>query len=223
MLKDQSSGEADGRCKKAKLPKQALDGFDLGRVVDTHKRHLTLNQSPLAPSRPGCAGDQGVIAGARVVDVVEESGSLIHVLDRDVEVRRGAFVPIWRDPERRERLERAHAAAVLYIAELARQEVSVASVEIVAGLAWVEIAGIAPELDLPALAERDDELEIQAEKGDRMKVFLAGQIVDTVRSPILASTGSIGGAEVRSVAALDGEHEALEIALPDGEGRTWWR
>jgi hypothetical protein len=199
-----------------------LSELSVEQVLGTPGGNVLFAESPLAPSRPGCAGDLGTVAGARVVDVVEEPTGLLHVMDDFVHVESGKRVPIWRDPERRGRLERTHAATVACLALLAHEHVPVTSVEIVAGLAWIEVAEPAPALDLAAVAAREERIEVLARSAGRMKVYLDGRTVETVEAPIAGGTAAIAAAGVRPVAALGGGHEALEIALPDGEGRAWW-
>jgi hypothetical protein len=195
----------------------------MAKVLATPGGHVLFADSPLAPSRPGCAGDLGTVGGGRVVDVVEEPGGLLHVMAHQVDVRRDEWVPIWRDPDRRQRLERTHGATAACLASLARERLAVVSMEIVAGLAWLEVSADAPAIDLAPLVGRNEPIEVIARSGNEMTVYVDGQAVRTVPAPIARSTGALAGIGVRSVAALDDGREALEVSLPDAEGREWWR
>lgn len=207
----------------ASAGRRVFGGFGTGRVIGVGLKQILLDRTPLSPSRPNCAGDQGTIDGVVVVDVIEEDDGFLHVLDEHMELELGTKVHIWRDPIRRDRLERTHAAAVVCLAELFRQRAAVASAEIVAGLTWIETVGPVPDLDFGKLVKDDQEIEILARRAGRMAVFLGDRIIDTVDAPIAARTGDIAGAEVSAIAALDAGHEALEIALPDEDGKRWWR
>jgi len=100
---------------------------------------------------------------------------------------------------------------------------AVVSAEIVAGLAWIEIAGPAPNLDLKKAIKSDQEIEVLGRRAGQMAVFLEDRIIDTVDAPFATRTGSIAGTEVSATSALDGGRAAIEVALPDKDGRPWWR
>lgn len=195
----------------------------VAEVIGNPGGNLLTVESPLAPSRPGCAGDLGTAAGVRIVDVVEEPTGLLHVMERPVHVQIGDSVPLLRDSERRNRLGRTHAAAIACAALLAEAGARVTSTEVVAGLAWIEVASSVPVPDLAPLAARDEAIEVLSRGRGRMTVYLDGQTVKTTDAPIATRTGAFAGAEARPVAALDGGREAFEVALPDGEGAIWWR
>lgn len=197
--------------------------FDVGTVLESDRKLLLLDQSPLAPSRPGCAGDQGTIGGIQVVDVLEEPGGLLHVLEEQKRFRVGQYVGIWRDRWRRARLERTGAAAVACQAELAERGVGIASVEVAAGLAWIETTEPVYRLEFDLLDGREEKIEVQRVANGRMLVDLGGRLVETPQAPLPDSTAAIGPVGVRAVTALEDGHEALEIALADHPGREWWR
>jgi hypothetical protein len=199
--------------------------YGVGNVLnwDRKRRLLLLDASPLAPSRPGCAGDQGTIGGIQVVDVLEEPEGLVHVLEERKRFHVGQYVAIWRDTRRRRRLERSHAAAVACQAELAERGVGVASVEVAAGLVWLETIEPVYRLEFDLLGGRKEKIEVQRIAEGRMLVEIAGQLVETPQAPLPDSTATIGPVRVQAVTALEDDHEGLEIALADYPGREWWR
>jgi hypothetical protein len=215
MYEDDSKGNGPPGDFSGEL-EEDLVGLGMEEVLATRGGHLLLASSLLAPSRPGCTGDRGTVAGVRVLDVVEEPDGLLHVMAWPVGARIGEWVPVWRDPGRRDRLERTCAATAGCLALLARERLSVVSTEIVAGMAWVEISAPSPALDLDGLARRAEPIEIVARCGTEMTIYLDGQAVKMVDAPIAATTEALIGVEVRVVAALDGGHEALKI--PDSAG-----
>ncbi|HKO38997.1 MAG TPA: hypothetical protein VJU14_11580 [Solirubrobacterales bacterium] len=162
------------------------------------------------------------MAGVRVIDVVEEPNGLLHVMSHPVAAKSGDWVPVCRDPERRDRLERTCAATAGCLALLAREPLSVVATEIVAGMAWVEVSAPAPALDLQRLTRSGEPIELIARRGAEMTVYLGGQAVRMVAAPIALSTAALAGAGIRTVAALEGGHEALEITVPDATGGRWW-
>lgn len=191
-------------------------------VVASHGNHLLFSRSPLNPSRPGCAGDRGTVAGVRVIDVVEEPNGLLHVMARSTGVSVGDRVPLRPDPRRRDRLLCTSAATAACLALLSRERLAVVSTEIVAGLAWIEVSAPAPALDLEALAARREPIEVIARSGTTMTVYIDGQAVKMATAPIASNTGAFLGAGVRAVSALEGGHETLEVTIPDPAGRRWW-
>lgn len=198
-------------------------GFGVAVVLRSDRKLVLLDRSPLSPSRPGCAGDQGTIGHIRVVDVLETNEGLLHVLEEPKPFRAGQYVAIQLDLERRARLERSLTATVACQAELAERGVGIASVEVAGHLAWLETTEPVYRLEFDLLDGRDEKIEIQRVADGRMLIDLAGQVVDAPQAPLLASTAGIGPVGVRAVAGLDDGHEALEIALPDHPGREWWR
>jgi hypothetical protein len=196
--------------------------IDLALVRRVEGRVAVLDYSPLTPSRPGCAGDRGSVGGVGVVDVVEEAGEVLHVLETHPKFAPGEIVKVQLDSERRDRLERTHAACVLARAQLAHAGTRVVSVEITAGLAWIEVNEAGMVVDLSSLAALDLPLAVRQPVGCHMVVDCCGTTVTTFAAPIARSSSAISGAEMRVVAALDSGVSALEIALPDSHG-TWWR
>jgi hypothetical protein len=187
--------------------------FGVATVLESNRKQLYLDQSPLAPSVPGCAGDRGTIAGIRVVDVLEEPGGLLHVLEEPKRFRPGQYVPVWRDQHRRLQIERTHAAAVACQAELAQRGIGIDHAEVAPCLSWIETTEPVYGLDFELFDGRDEKIEIQRIAADRMLVDVAGVVLETARSPIAASTAAIGSVQITAVAALDAGHEALEISL----------
>jgi hypothetical protein len=197
-------------------------GPALARVVHVEGCEVTLTGSHLTPSRPGFAGDRGHVADVAVLDVEEQADGLVHVLEHPLHLVAGQVVEVHLDVDRRDRLARTHAACVLVRSQLAARSIRVTSVEITAGLCWLEIDEPAHEFDLSRLLARELSLEPRPLGGGRMLVDCGGVSVDTALAPIARSSRAVAGAEVRTVAALEGGRAALEIALPDGRGR-WWR
>jgi hypothetical protein len=188
-------------------------------VVAVNIRELILDKSPLTPSQPGHAGDQGMTAGVRITDVLSESRGLVHVVEEPVIARPGDELMVELDGERRGRLERTHAALVLTRVELARRGVAVVSVDVAAGLAWLEVRGRADPIDLrPAIAA---ELPLKCHRSRRggMLVAFDRALVNTVDAPIARTSGAAEGAEVREVGSPEEGVTTLEIALPDVRGR----
>jgi hypothetical protein len=199
-----------------------FDGRALGRVVEFRGHYAVIAGSPLLASQPGCAGDAGFAGQAKVVDVVEDEGGLLHITDGALDAEPGDLILITRDSERRERLERAHAAFAVALAELIGAGIEIRSVEIVAGMAWIEVIGPAPRIDLPALCAAGELLQVRPQRNGRMSVRIGEREVCTYFAPIARSTLEIGGAALRPVAELEEGRELLEVSLPDGEGRAWW-
>lgn len=194
----------------------------LASVVLASGREVTLTASPLSPSRPGFAGDRGTLAGVEVLDIEEHDGSLVHLLERPTALVPSQPVLVCLDRDRRDRLARTHASVVLLRAELQRRSVRLTSVELAAGLAWLEIDERDLELDFSALLERELDLTPVAIGGGLMRVRCGQTDVTTTLAPIARSSSQLADVEVRAVAALEGGRSALEIALPDAKGR-WWR
>ena len=203
--------------------RRAFDGFCTAKVLSVGWKTVLLDRTPLSPSKPNCAGDQGTVDGVLVVDVVEQMGGFLHVLDKPLGLEPGDKVRVWRDPIRRDKLERAHTATLVCRAELCRMGTAVVSAEIVAGLAWIEIAGPAPNLDLKKAIKSNQEIEVLGRRAGQMAVFLEDRIIDTIDAPFATRTGTIAGTEVSATSALDGGRAAIEVALPDKDGRPWWR
>jgi hypothetical protein len=203
---------------------RAFDGFCTAKVLSVGWKKVLLDRTPLSPSKPNCAGDQGTVDGILTVDVVEhDGGGFLHVLDKPLGLEPGDKVRVWRDPIRRDKLERAHTATLVCRAELSRMGTAVVSAEIVAGLAWIEIAGPVPNLNLKKAIQSDQEIEVLGRRAGQMAVFLEDRIIDTVDAPFATRTGSISGTEVSATSALGGGRAAIEVALPDKDGRPWWR
>lgn len=204
------------------LDKEGDLDLTFARVLSSSGREISLRGSPLVPSRPGFASDRGKVNGITVLDVVEEAGKLVHLLSQPLHARTGQLLEVRLDRERRERLARTHTACVLVCSQLALRSVRVISVEITAGLAWIEIREDGCEIDLDDLAARGVALTPRQFGEGRMLVECCGVSVDTYFAPIARDARTIAGAEVRTVAALEKGRSALEIALPDARGR-WWR
>jgi hypothetical protein len=198
-----------------------FDNTTLARVVAFREHYPIIAGTCLVPSQPGCAGDTGTVSGTRVVDVIEEGGGLMHVTDGRLSAEPGDTVFVTRDPGRRARVERAHAGVALVQVALARNGVEIGAVEIAAGMGWIEVNGAAPSINLAALAERDDPIEVRPLRGGRMRVRIGDEEISTYFAPICRSTGELGAAQVR-VASESGAGEVLEVSLPDEVGRKWW-
>jgi hypothetical protein len=192
------------------------------RVVAVNIRELILNGSPLTPSQPGHAGDQGMTKGVRITDVLREPHGLVHVIEEPVAAKPGDELMVEVDGKRRGRLERIHAALVLTRVELARRGVEVVSVDVAAGLAWLEIRGRAGPIDLQPAVAAELPLECHRSMRGGMLVACDHALVTTVDAPIARTSGAAEGAEVREVGSPEDDVTTLEIALPDARGQ-WWR
>jgi Ser-tRNA(Ala) deacylase AlaX len=193
----------------------------LARVVRAEDRELILTGSPLYPSRPSFAGDRGLVEGVGLLDVEEHRDGLLHVLDEALPVSVGQLVEVRPDRDRRNRIARTHTACVIVSALLAQRSVGIVSVEIAAGLAWIEVDRQV-DLNLQDCVERDLPIVATPLSQSVIRVKYDGITVDTFNAPLASAAGALSGAEVRTVAALEGGITALEVALPDAQGR-WWR
>src|SRR4051812_47244540 len=181
-----------------------LRGFRVEEIIGTEGKNLLFASSPLVPSRPGCAGDHGTVGDVRVLDVVEEPGGLLHIMETSTGLHAGSLAMVRRDIVRRDRLKGSHAAAVACQARLADLRIPVVSIEIVPGIVWIEVGSPVPALALSPLVDGELPIEIATRASGRMTVYLDGQMVKTVDAPIAVSTAAISGAAVRRVAALSG-------------------
>jgi hypothetical protein len=158
----------------------------------------------------------------KVVDVIEEEGGLLHVTAEKLKADAGDLVLLSRDIEHRRRLERTTGAAAVSLAALADAGIEVNSVEIVAGMAWIEVMEPAPRIDLAAICAAGDEIQVSPQHNGRMLVRVGDREVTTYFAPVVLSTLEIGAAALRPVAEGAEDREVLEVSLPDSEGREWW-
>jgi hypothetical protein len=194
----------------------------LARVVHIEAREVILSNSPLMPSRAGCAGDRGAVEGMRVLDVYEQGEDIVHLLQQPLPLQVGQLVAVDLDIDRRKRLARTHAACVLVRRTLGLRGIVVRSFEIAAGMAWLEIEEPVGDLDLSNMIEPGLTLDPCSSGNGHMVVECEGLVIDTALAPIARSSLDLGRAEVRTVAALEDGGAALEIVLVDAGGR-WWR
>lgn len=199
-----------------------FEGIALGKVVAFQGRHPIIAGTPLTPSQPGCVGDVGAVLENRVTDVVREPEGLLHVIEGKLGAKVGDLVLVRRDAERRDRLERTHGATALVLAELSARRVEVAEVEITAGMAWIEVCGGAPTIDLAPLIARGLPLLPSPQRNGRLLVTVGDRSITTYFAPITRSSRDIGAVAVRPITALENGRAVLEVSLADEEGRSWW-
>lgn len=188
-------------------------GVGFTRVVEMEGQHPVLAGSPLWPSQPGCMGDRGTLLESGISGAVRHPHGLLHLVDRRADLRPGSRVLVWRDETHRGELERAHAAAVLVQARLAALEINVISVEIAAGLAWIEVARATPSIDLSELTTPAHELSGWPQNESRMSVAVGKQSVVTYLAPISPNSLEVGSGSVRRIAAARRGAESLRIDL----------
>lgn len=192
-------------------------------VVTSGPRELLLKRSPLDPSRPAFAGDQGWIGGHRVTDVLPSEHGLTHVLGGCSTLVPGDRVSVILDEDRRSRRARTHLAAVLAFVQLRRDNQVVTDVELTAGLAWLELAS-APRnpISLQPLIDRDAQLSTRPRDRHRQIVCVEGDVLATFAGPIARRARDVAGVTVSSHPARDGHPPHLRIAIAEAADR-WWR
>jgi hypothetical protein len=210
-----SSHERGGEPRAPGLRNPFFEGIALGKVTGYKGRHPIIAGTPLTPSQPGCVGDVGAVLDNRITDVVREPEGLLHVIDGKLLATVGDLVLVRRDGERREQLERTHAATALVLAELSASLVEVSAVEIVAGTAWIEVCEPTPEIDLDPLVERGLPILPSPQRNGRLLVTIGDRSITTFFAPIARNTLDIGPTFVHPVSTLDDGHEVLEVSLAE--------
>lgn len=191
-------------------------------VIGVGRRDLLLEHSPLRPSCPAFPGDQGWAGTIRVNDVLNADRGRLHLLACPHHLCPGDQVEVVADLDRRRRIARTHAAAILVIAELGRRGVEVLGIEITSGLAWIEVPRDPGPLPLDAAIECDRSLRAHQAGPDRQLVLADGVVVATFPGPLLRTAGELAGTTVTGIGPDSDGPFVLEISLPGGRWR-WWR
>lgn len=191
-----------------------FDPVRLCRVAAGHGRHWVILGSPLLPSQPGCAGDQGIVGGLRVVDVLEEGCGPLHIFERAPFLRIGAHVLVARDEAHRDRLARAHTATVLAVRELEAQGAEVLATEVVGGKAWIDFSGEVATVNLEPAIDKDEPLQtISGDTG--IGVWTGKRAIETYKAPLVERTSKIGKVAVERVEAGPACEGTLQVQLLD--------
>lgn len=196
---------------------------EVARVQSATKHGVFLVGSPMSPASTEVAADRGWIGHdrVRVVDVLEEPGGLLHVLQRPIWLRPGLRVPVWIDRHRRDRLARTLGAVAIAKALVERAGARVVSLEVVAGKAWIELDRETPQPDIAAAMALDPSMEILTADRQRALVVVLGAVVTVPAGPIETRLAVIGDVQVEAVAPLGGGAAAIELSLARG-GDAWW-